>query len=129
MDIDSNLPVPQTTVRLRRAPFSRTRGSGDEKYFLTLYPQVPTVVSTDFSRGGGSRPQPRAVVERGWELDEQGSKTNFRRGTKGCGVDGLKSGHRYRVDVAKGSLMGIWWRWGTKEEMMVKPRNVHWNMT
>ena len=25
--------------------------------------------------------------------------------------------------------MGIWWRWGTKEEMMVEAGNVHWNLT
>ena len=53
----------------------------------------------------------------------------IRRGTKGCGVDGLESGHRYRVDVAKGSLMGIRWRWATREEIMVEPGNVHWNLT
>ena len=70
MDTDSNLPVPQTTIRLQRAPISRAHGSGDEKYFLKLHPHVPAVMSTEFSRGGGSRPQARAVVERGWELDE-----------------------------------------------------------
>ena len=103
METDSNLPVPQTTVHPQRARLSRARGSGDEKHFLTLYPHVPTVMSTEFSRGGGSRPQPRAVVERGWQVDEQDNELKIRRGTKGCRVDGLESGHRYRVDVAEGS--------------------------
>lgn len=128
-DIDSELLVPQTTIRVQRAPLSRARGSGDEKYFLTLHPYVPAVVSTGFSRGGSKRPQPKAVVERGWELDEQGNELKIRRGTKCCGADGLESGHRYKVDIAPGSLIGIWWRWGTKEEIMVEPGSLHWNLT
>ena len=128
-DIAGNLPVPQTTIRLQRGPISRARGSGDEKCFLTLQPQVPVVVSTEFSRGAGKRPQPRAVVQRGWELDEQGNEMKIRRGTSGCGVDGLESGHCYRVDVAKGSLMGIWWRWGVKEDILVEAGSLHWNLT
>ena len=129
IDIASNLPVPQTVIRVQRGPISRARGSGDEKCFLTLQPHVPTIVSTEFSRGAGKRPQPRAVVERGWELDEQGNEMKIRRGTKGCGVDGLEPGHEYKVDVAKGSLMGIWWRWGTKEEILVEPGSLHWNLS
>lgn len=128
-DIDSNLPVPQTMIRHQRLPFSRARGSGDERYFLTLHPHVPAVVSTGFSRGGGERPLPKAVVERGWELDEQGNELKIRRGTQGCGIDGSESGHRYKVDVVPGSLMGIQWWWGTMEEVMVEPGSLDWNLS
>lgn len=127
-DLESNELIPQTTIRLQRRPFSRVRGI-DEQYFLTLHPQTPTVVSTGFSRGGGNvRPEPRAVVERGWVLDEQGNELKIRRSTRGCGVDGLEVGHRYKVGVTRGPLMGLWWRWGTKEEFQVEPGEPRWTL-
>lgn len=130
-DIDSELQVPQSEIRIQRLPFSRRRGSGDEEYFLTLQPHTPAVVSTGFSysAGKGSRPQPKAVVERGWVVDEQGNERDLRRSRRGCGVDGLESGHRYKVDVARGKLMGIRWWWGTKEDIMVEPGDLHWNLS
>lgn len=128
-DVGNNTIIQQTSIRLQRTPISRARGSGDEKCFLTLHPHVPTTVSA-FGRGGADvRPQPRAVVERGWELDEQGNERKVRRSTKACGVDGLESGHRYRVDVARGELMGIWWRWGTKDDVLVDEGSLDWNLT
>lgn len=75
------------------------------------------------------RPQPRAIVEKGWELDEQGNERKIRRSTQGCGVDGLESGHSYRVDIAQHKLMGLWWRWGTKEEILVDPGSRDWNLS
>ena len=75
------------------------------------------------------RPQPRAIVERGWVLDEQGNELKIRRSTKACGVDGLESGHRYKVNIARGALMGLWWKWGTKEEMLVEPGSLHWSFS
>ncbi len=127
-DLESNELIPQATIRLQRLPFSRIRGDIDEKYFLTLQPHTPTVVSTGFSRGGGKPPQPRAVVERGWELDERGNELKIRRSSKGCGIDGLEVGHRYKVGVTRESLMGLWWRWGTKEEFQVEPGNLNWTL-
>lgn len=121
-DLESNELIPQGIIRLQRRPFSRVRGDTDEQYLLTLHPHTPTVVFTGFGRGGGSmRPQPRAIVERGWVLDEQGNELKIRRGTDGCGVDGLEVGHRYKVGVTREPLMGLWWRWGTKEEFQVEP--------
>ena len=127
-DLESDEIVPQEIIPLQRRPFSRVRGNIDEKYFLTLQPYTPTVVSTGFSRGGGKRPQPRAVVERGWELDEQGNELKIRRGTQGCGIDGLEVGHRYKVGVTRGSLVGLWWRWGTKEEFQIEPGEPNWTL-
>ena len=75
------------------------------------------------------RPQPRAIVERGWELDEQGNEQKIRRSTTACGVDGLEAGHRYRVGVASGPLMGLWWKWGTKEEILVESGSLHRDFT
>ena len=128
-DLESNELVPQGIIRLQRLPFSRVRGATDEKFFLTLQPHTPTVVSTGFSRGGGKQPpQPRAVVERGWVLDEQGNELKIRRSTQGCGMDGLEVGHRYKVGVTRGPLMGLWWRWGTKEEFQVEPGEPNWTL-
>ena len=45
-------------------------------------------------------PQPRAIVERGCVLDEQGNELKIRWSTKACEVDGLESGHRYKVNIA-----------------------------
>ena len=128
-DLESNELVPQGTIRLQRLPFSRVRGSSDEMYLLTLQPHTPTIVSTGFSQGGGNRPQPRAVVERGWVLDEQGNELKIRRSTQGCGIDGLEVGHRYKVGVTRGPLMGLWWRWGTKEEFQVEPGEPNWYLS
>ncbi|MCJ1340715.1 hypothetical protein MMC09_006011 [Bachmanniomyces sp. S44760] len=115
--------IPQSRTRIQRLPFSRARGSGDEPYFLTLYPEIPVIVSTGFTRGGadGPRPQPRSVVERGREIDEVTGevKEGTRRSVAGCGVDGLESGHRYRVDVDREAIEGVWWRYGTKEDVIV----------
>ena len=81
------------------------------------------IVSTGFTRGGadGPRPQPRSVVERGREIDEVTGevKEGTRRSVAGCGVDGLESGHRYRVDVDREAIEGVWWRYGTKEDVIV----------
>lgn len=128
-DVVNNTIIPQASVHIQRAPFSRARGSGDEKYFLTLEPHTVTVIPTEFGRGGGWRPQPRAIVEKGWELDDQGNERKIRRSTKGCGVDGLESDHSYRVDVSRDKLMGLWWRWGTKEDILVDSNSRDWNLT
>ncbi len=101
IDTADNTPIPQSTIRIQRGPLSRMRGSGDEKYFLTLYPHTPTVVSTGFTRGS----------------------------TRACGADGLEGGHRYKVGVARGGLMGVWWRWGVREEMLVDRESLDWNLS
>jgi hypothetical protein len=129
IDTADNTPIPQSTIRIQRGPLSRMRGSGDEKYFLTLYPHTPTEVSTGFTRGGTVPPQRRAIVERGWELDERGNEQKIRRSTRACGADGLEGGHRYKVGVARGGLMGVWWRWGVREEMLVDRESLDWNLS
>lgn len=123
--------IPQNSIRIQRLPFSRARGSADEPYFLTLDPNTPVTVSTRFARGGtqGPRPQPRSVVEKGLEIDEEtGKEKNSRRSVRGCGVDGLESGHRYRVDVEREAIEGVWWRYGTKEDVMVEKGDRGWNL-
>ncbi|MDI1488108.1 MAG: hypothetical protein OHK93_007382 [Ramalina farinacea] len=126
-------PIPQSSIRIQRAPISRARGSGDEPYYLTLDPNTSVTVSTRFARGGkdsGPRPQPRSVVERGWEIDEEtGEERKTRRSVRGCGVDGLESGRRYRVDVEKQAIERCWWRYGTKEDVMVEEGSREWNLS
>lgn len=60
--------------------------------------------------------------------EKEGNELKIRRSSKGCGVDGLEGGHRYRVNVMRGSLMGVTWWWGTKEEVMVDPGALTWNL-
>lgn len=88
-------------------------------------------VSTTFARGGaeGPRPQPRSVVERGWEIDEEtGEEKRTKRSVQGCGVDGLESGHRYRVNVEREAIEGVWWRYGSKDDVMVEEGSRKWNL-
>ncbi|KAL9023646.1 MAG: hypothetical protein Q9196_007067, partial [Gyalolechia fulgens] len=68
-DLSTSPPVlvPQDSVRLRRLPYSRARGSGDDKYFRTLYPSTPVTVSAGFATGGGEgwrKPQPKHIVKK-----------------------------------------------------------------
>lgn len=93
---------------------------------------MPVTVSTGFARGGvdGPRPQPRSVVEKGWEIDEEtGKEKRTRRSVQGCGVDGLESRHRYRVDVEMEAIEGVWWRYGTKEDLMTEEGSREWNLS
>jgi hypothetical protein len=129
LDLTTDTYIPQSSIRVQRPAFSRAKGSGDNHLFLTLYLNTPVVISTPFGpSGGNSRPEPKAVVERGWVLDSEGNETKTRRSRQGCGVDGLEGSYRYRVDVARGPLMGVQWWWGTKEELLVEPGRVDWNL-
>lgn len=114
--------VPRDSVHLQRLPFSRARGSGDDEYFITLYPSTPFTISYGFCTGGGDtiRPYPKHVVEEGWIPDENGNPTSWRMGTKGTGVNGLESGKRYRVDVNMENLKEIWWQWGERDDILIE---------
>lgn len=125
--INSNAEVAQTSIMIQRLPMSRARGSGDEQYFLTLLPHTPITVATKF-HGGTSRPLPRAMIERGWLLDEQGREMKIRRSTQACGVDGLEAGQRYRLDVVREKLAKTWWKWGIKDEVLVDNGSLDWNL-
>ncbi|KAL8911218.1 MAG: hypothetical protein Q9171_003565 [Xanthocarpia ochracea] len=133
-DLSASPPVLvlQDSVRLQRLPYSRAHGSGDDKYFLTLYPSTPMTVSAGFATGGGEgwrKPQPKHVVKKGRVVDEHGNPTSARRGTKGIGVDGLKSGKRYKVDADREKLGTVWWKWGERHNILVEPGNRNWNLS
>lgn len=69
------------------------------------------------------------MVEKGREIDEEtGKERTTRRSVRGSGVDGLESGHRYRVDVEREAIEGVWWRYGTKEDVMVEKGDRGWNL-
>ncbi|KAL9059831.1 MAG: hypothetical protein Q9206_001292 [Seirophora lacunosa] len=132
-DLSTSPPslVPQDTIRLQRLPISRARGSGDERYFITLYPATPLTLSHGFATGGGEgwrRPQPKHVVEKGQVVDENGDPTGARCGTRGSGVNGLESGKRYKVDVNRKKLGSVWWKWCEKEDVLVEPGDRRWNL-
>ena len=133
-DLSTSPPVivPQDFIRLQRLPFSRERGSDDDKYFVTLYPETPWTVSAGFATGGGEgwrRPQPKNVVKKGLVVDEHGNPTSARRGTRGSGVDGLESGKRYKVGVHSDQLSEVWWKWGERDEIMVEQGDRAWNLS
>lgn len=67
-------------------------------------------------------------MEIGWVLDERGRKTGARRSTDAFGADGLERGHRYKVDVKREGIEGIWWWWGDKEEVMVEKGDKDWKL-
>ena len=70
------------------------------------------------------------MAQKGWEIDEEtGKEKRTRRSVQGCGVDGLESGHRYRVDVEREAIEGVWWRYGTKEDVMVEEGSQEWNLS
>ena len=75
------------------------------------------------------RPQPKELVERGWDVDDEGRETRVRRSTMGRGVDGLEREHSYRVDVRKEAIEGMWWRWGKKRDFLVEEGNLMWNLS
>ncbi|KAI4226881.1 MAG: hypothetical protein LQ349_006811 [Xanthoria aureola] len=93
---------------IKRGQFKRVRGCEDEKYLLTINPGVPKHVSFSF---GGKRPL------------RKGSERDGRVIHSAMGVDGLKPGHRYRLDVAEGPLR-MWWRWATKDDILVDKSDV-----
>ncbi|KAI0528436.1 hypothetical protein GGR58DRAFT_316640 [Xylaria digitata] len=122
-DLTTGNPVRTTYLMINRGPELRVRGSSDEQFFLTLRPNIPVELSTGFGRGGGGiKPDPRAVMERGWERDEHGNERKIRRSTQATGVDGLEPGHSYSVSLNMEALRGCWWAPVTKDEILVDQR-------
>jgi hypothetical protein len=112
-------PVKTTHIMVQRGAIKRTRGRPDEEYFLTLYPKQAVELSTGFGRGGGGvKPQPRVVVERGRELDKDGNERNIRRSVNATGVDGLEPGHQYLVGLNMDTLAGCWWAPVARDEIL-----------
>ncbi|KAL8736494.1 MAG: hypothetical protein Q9166_000286 [cf. Caloplaca sp. 2 TL-2023] len=113
-DLTDGIKVPQSTICIKRGSFKRVRGWSDENYFLTIQPGTSTDVSIVFGVSGDHRPQPKGSERNGRVLDTA------------HGVDGLIPGHRYRLDVAGGSSNGRpkWWRWGTKDDILVDETDV-----
>jgi len=66
------------------------------------------------------KPQPKAVVERGWELDDDGNEKKIRRSVLPIGVDGLEPGHEYVVGLNEEALKRMWWAPVGKEEILVE---------
>lgn len=82
-------------------------------------------MSTRFARGNEDvRPLSKDAAQA--ELEEALRNGKARRSTLACGVDGLEPGHRYRVSVARAPLEAFWWRWGTKEEVLVDTGGREW---
>ncbi|KAI8946390.1 hypothetical protein F4801DRAFT_71160 [Xylaria longipes] len=122
-DLATDNPVKTTYLMINRGPQLRVRGGPDDQFFLTLQPNTPVELSTGFGRGGGGiKPDPRTVVERGWERDEHGNERKIRRSTQATGVDGLEPGHTYSVGLNMEALGGCWWAPVTRDEILVDHR-------
>lgn len=117
-DSTTQKQVQTSEVKVQRLPFQRTRGSPDTKYLCTLEPNVPVQLSAPFGRPG-RKPQPKAIAERGWELDEHGREMKLRRSMFATGVDGLEPGHEYKVDVNTESLRNCLWTSTNIDEILV----------
>lgn len=105
---------------IQRGPQKWTRGTADEEYFLPLKPNQTMELSTGFGRGGGGvKPQPKAIVQRGWEIDENGREMEIRRSVNATGVDGLEPGHEYRVGLNMAALGKVTWAPVAKDEVLV----------
>jgi hypothetical protein len=76
-------------------------------------------LSTPFGRNNSAKPQPRAVVQRGWELDEHGNEKRIRRSKESTGVDGLEPGHQYLVKLNHELLKQCKWTPARKEEVLI----------
>ena len=65
------------------------------------------------------KPQPKSVVERGLELDEDGNPRNIRRSKSATGVDGLETGKKYTIRLNMDALNKTWWAPVDREEILV----------
>ncbi|OAA81378.1 hypothetical protein LEL_00923 [Akanthomyces lecanii RCEF 1005] len=99
------------TKGLSRRRFSRTKGNRDEQYFVTLQPEVPYTVTSEFKLA--SRPL--------WTgEDESGEKYTryFIDSAEGVlFLDRLESGHEYHFSVQKDESIQWWWI-GTTEDVL-----------
>ncbi|KAF2727137.1 hypothetical protein EJ04DRAFT_148180 [Polyplosphaeria fusca] len=120
VDTATNEPVQTASLMVNRSALKRTRGTPDEKYFVTLHPQETLELSCGFGRaGGGVKPQPKSIVEKGWEVDDEGNPRKIRRSQFATGVDGLEPGHRYTVGLDVEALGKMWWAPVDREEVLV----------
>ncbi|THY52477.1 hypothetical protein D6C99_04132 [Aureobasidium pullulans] len=120
-DIATNEPVRTTRLLVQRVAINRIRGSFDEELYLTLLPNIPVTLSRPFGRGnsGTVKPLPKSIVQKGWELDDQGNPMKIRRSQSATGVDGLEAGKEYRVGLNMELLEKCKWSFATKDEVLV----------
>ncbi|KAK4191326.1 hypothetical protein QBC35DRAFT_27803 [Podospora australis] len=122
-NLSSQSFIETATFRINRAPLDRIKGSPDNKFFLTLSPGEEISISAPFGRGGGVnkiRPQPKAIAEKGWELNDDGTERKTRRPNQPIGVDGLEPGVRYKIGLNEEKLKEIWWAPVPKEDILVE---------
>ncbi|KAI4723857.1 hypothetical protein E4T49_08426 [Aureobasidium sp. EXF-10728] len=134
-DLETNTSVPTTLIQVQRPAITRLRGSADENLYLEVLPGVPIQLQRAFGRNVDVRPLPRHIVQKGWELDDQGNERKIRRSTSATGVDGLEAGKKYRVGVNMEMLDRCKWAFATKEEVLVNrvegriyPEDFGWEM-
>ena len=60
------------------------------------------------------------MIQRGWELDDEGNERRIRRPKRATGVDGLEAGCSYRVGLDAEALEKCKWAFATKEEVLVE---------
>ncbi|CAD0110840.1 unnamed protein product [Aureobasidium uvarum] len=118
-DQETNDSIPTTHFLVQRVAITRIRGSYDEELYLELPPGVPVQLQRAFGRNVDVKPLPRHIVQKGWEIDEQGKERKIRRSMKATGVDGLEAGHSYRVGVNSETLGWCRWAFATKDEVLV----------
>ncbi|KEQ90427.1 hypothetical protein AUEXF2481DRAFT_704329 [Aureobasidium subglaciale EXF-2481] len=123
-DTTTGLAVPTTRIQIQRGAIRRIRGSSDAAYFITLEPELPVTMEDAFGRAANVQPQPKSIVQRGRELDDQGRERNIRRSTRATGVDGLEAGHEYQIGLNLEMLKACRWAYATKDDALVD----HWGV-
>ncbi|CAD0095676.1 unnamed protein product [Aureobasidium vineae] len=118
-DLETNTSVPTTRILVQRAAITRIHGSYDEELYLELPPGVPVQLQRAFGRNVDVKPLPKHIVQKGWEIDDQGRERRIRRSTQATGVDGLEAGKEYRIGVNMETLGKCRWAFATKDEVLV----------
>lgn len=113
-DTSTGSAVPLTISKDgKRLAFKRQLGTADEKYFLTLFPQIPVSIRARLPRYVRI-PASSDIIEEPWQAENRKN-----------GVNGLTTGHRHSLSVNMdyGSQAGDgckikWWRYGVKEDVL-----------
>ncbi|KAI1084615.1 hypothetical protein F5B20DRAFT_522352 [Whalleya microplaca] len=119
-DLSTATVVKQLSIMLSRAPIQRKLGGPDDAHFVTIYPETPVTVSTLFGNPSGVAGKPLPEGHEGRLRQAAGGMAVAR---SVCGVDGLRLGTRYRLEIVDGvhrSLTVDWWKWGTRDEVLAK---------
>ena len=111
IDVDTKQRVYIPIEHVRRNAFRRRMGHPDQKFFWTLYPGEPRVVTDTF------------YVATLWRRRTDQAGRIIQRETRPYNGEEMRTflepGHRYTFGKPQAGFM--WWRWGTQAENLEPP--------